>query len=40
MTVKVDKKGRVLLPGAKPGDVFTVEVSDEKILLTKLPLAE
>jgi bifunctional DNA-binding transcriptional regulator/antitoxin component of YhaV-PrlF toxin-antitoxin module len=40
MTVKVDKEGRILLPNAKPGDVFSVEVSDEKILLTRLAFAE
>jgi hypothetical protein len=36
MTVKTDEKRRVVLPSAKPGDVFNVELSGGKILLTKL----
>jgi hypothetical protein len=36
VTVKADEKKRVVLPSAKPGDVFNVEVSAGKILLTKL----
>lgn len=36
MTVKADEKKRVVLPRAKPGDVFNVEFSGGKILLTKL----
>ena len=36
MTVKADEKKRVVLPSAKPGDVFNVEFSSGKILLTKL----
>jgi len=40
MTVKTDEKRRVVLPSAKPGDVFNVEFSNGKILLTKLVPAE
>jgi hypothetical protein len=40
MTVKTDEKRRVVLPNAKPGDVFNVELSSGKILLTKLVPAE
>ena len=41
MTVKADDKKRVVLPNAKPGDVFAVELSPGgKILLTKLMLAQ
>ena len=36
MTVKADDKKRIVLPTAKPGDVFNVEVSGGTILLTKL----
>jgi len=36
MIVKANAKKRVMLPGAKPGDVFDVELDDGKILLTKL----
>jgi hypothetical protein len=36
VTIKADKKGRVLIPSAKPGDVFDVEFfNDGKILLTR-----
>lgn len=41
MTVKTDDKKRVVLPNAKPGDVFSVDFSaDGKITLTKLVPAE
>jgi hypothetical protein len=40
MTVKADEKKRVVIPTAKPGDVFKVELSGGKILLTKLVPAE
>jgi len=40
MTVKTDEKRRVVLPSAKPGDVFNVELSGGKILLTKLVPAQ
>jgi hypothetical protein len=40
MTVKTDEKKRIVLPSAKPGDVFNVELSGGKILLTKLIPAE
>lgn len=40
MTVKTDEKRRVVLPSAKPGDVFNVELSNGKILLTKLVPAQ
>ena len=36
MTVKTDEKRRIVLPSAQPGDVFNVELSGGKILLTKL----
>jgi hypothetical protein len=36
MTVKADEKKRVVLPSAKPGDVFNIEFAGGKILLTKL----
>ena len=36
VTIKADKKCRVVLPGTKPGDVFNVELSSGKIILTKL----
>lgn len=36
MTVKADDKKRVVIPNAKPGDVFNVEFSNGKVLLTKL----
>jgi len=28
-TVRADSKGRVVVPGAKPGDVFDIERQDE-----------
>ena len=40
MTVKTDEKKRIVLPSAKPGDVFNVELAGGKILLTKLVPAE
>jgi hypothetical protein len=41
MTIKADDKKRVVLPSAKPGDVFRVELSpDGRITLTKLVPAE
>jgi hypothetical protein len=40
VTVKADEKKRVVLPSAKPGDVFNVELSGGKILLTKLVPAQ
>ena len=41
VTVKTDDRKRVVLPNAKPGDVFNVEFSTEgKITLTKLVPAE
>lgn len=40
MTVKADEKKRVVLPSAKPGDVFNVELSGGNILLTKLVPSE
>ncbi len=40
MTIKTDEKRRVVLPNAKPGDVFDVQLSGGKILLTKLVPAE
>jgi len=41
MTVKADTKKRILLPTAKSGDVFNVEIStDGKIVLTKVVSAE
>jgi hypothetical protein len=41
MIVKTDDKKRVVLPNAKPGDVFKVESSIEGIItLTKLVPAE
>jgi len=40
MTVKADEKKRVVIPSAKPGDVFNVELSGGKILLTKLVPSE
>lgn len=41
MTVKTDDKKRVVLPTAKPGDVFSVNLTaDGKITLTKLVPAE
>ncbi len=36
MRVKADEKRRIVLPSAKPGDVFNVQFSEDKILLTKL----
>jgi hypothetical protein len=33
MTVTVDAKKRVVVPGAKPGDVFAFEQQDENHLL-------
>jgi bifunctional DNA-binding transcriptional regulator/antitoxin component of YhaV-PrlF toxin-antitoxin module len=39
MTVKVDSKRRVVVPGVKPGDVFACEQQDENhILLVRLAL--
>lgn len=40
VTVKADDKKRVVLPSAKPGDVFSVDYSGGKITLTKLVPAE
>jgi hypothetical protein len=40
MTVKADEKKRVVIPSAKPGDVFNIELSGGKILLTKLVPSE
>lgn len=41
MTVKADTKMRIILPTAKSGDVFNVEISaDGKIVLTKVVSAE
>jgi hypothetical protein len=40
MTVKADEKKRIVIPSAKPGDVFNVELSGGKILLTKLVPSE
>lgn len=41
MTVKTDDKKRIVLPTAKPGDVFKVELSPGgSILLTKLAPAQ
>jgi hypothetical protein len=40
VTVKTDDKKRVVLPTAKPGDVFDVDFSAGKITLTKLVPAE
>ncbi len=36
MIIKADQKCRVVLPGAKAGDVFDVELLEGKIILTKL----
>jgi len=36
MTVTADAKGRVGLPGAKPGDSFRVEQSGDELRLTLL----
>lgn len=41
MTVKADDKKRVVLPTARPGDMFDVDFSPEgKITLTRLVPAE
>jgi len=40
MTVIADNKKRVVLPTAKPGDCFDVEVSGEGFLLRKLEPVE
>ena len=40
MTVIADNKKRVVLPTAKPGDRFDVEVSGEGFLLRKLKPVE
>jgi hypothetical protein len=40
MTVIADSKKRVVLPTAKPGDRFDVEVSSEGFLLRKLKPVE
>lgn len=40
MTIKADEKRRVVLPSAKAGDVFDVQLCGGKILLTKLVPAE
>ena len=36
MTVKTDDRKRVVLPTAKPGDVFQVDVLEGGIMLTRL----
>ena len=41
MTVTTDSKRRVVLPSAKPGDVFEVQFSGEgKLVLTRLEPVE
>ena len=39
MTVTADDRKRVVLPAAKPGDRFDLEVSGDKMVLTRLVLA-
>jgi hypothetical protein len=39
MTVTTDAKKRVVLPGARPGESFDVQVVGEEFRLTKLKLA-
>jgi len=40
VTIKADDKRRVVLPTAKPGDVYQVDYSAGRITLTKLVPAE
>ena len=40
MTIKADAQARVVLPNAKPGDVFEVQLFDGGILLTKAATAK
>ena len=41
MTVTADDRKRIVLPAAKPGDRFDLEVSpDGKMILTRLVLAD
>lgn len=40
MTVIADSKKRVVLPPVQPGDRFDVQVEGEKVILTRLVLAE
>jgi hypothetical protein len=41
MTVTTDAKKRIIIPSARPGDRFDVQVSsDGKLILTRLELAD
>ncbi len=41
MTVTADEKKRVVIPSAKPGDRFDVQMTpDGKVVLTRLELAD
>lgn len=40
MTVTADAKKRVILPGAKPGDVFACERSEQAIVLRRIYRAD